>query len=158
MFKLEQAGAERGDCTAPYRVILDKEYTVKEFIATVLKDCSDEWGYIGIKSDLNVWFGDPNIEYRYGEITNVNSKTEMKFPLEAKVLSAKADGGWSRMDYMLTVKADEVVHGHWVQRWTGNEYIVFCSKCRTEANEIVDYELEYNYCPKCGAKMDEVSE
>lgn len=56
---------------------------------------------------------------------------------------------------MPAADVEPVRHGHWVQRWTGNEYIVFCSKCRTEAPEIVDYELEYNYCPNCGAKMDE---
>lgn len=66
--------------------------------------------------------------------------------------------GTKEIDKAPTIDAEPIRHGHWVQRWTGNEYIVFCSNCRTEALEIVDYELEYNYCPNCGAKMDEVSE
>lgn len=55
-----------------------------------------------------------------------------------------------------TIDAEPIAHGHWVQRWTGNEYRVFCSECRAEANEIADYELKYNFCPNCGANMDEV--
>lgn len=53
-----------------------------------------------------------------------------------------------------TVDAVQVVQGHWVERFTGNEYIVFCSNCNYEATEMVDYHLEYDYCPYCGAKMD----
>lgn len=59
------------------------------------------------------------------------------------------------IDDMPTVDAEPVRHGHWVSRFTGNQCIVFCSNCRTEACEIVDCEIEYNYCPNCGAKMDE---
>ena len=36
MFKMYMAGKERGDCTAPYNVELDKAYTVNEFVHTVL--------------------------------------------------------------------------------------------------------------------------
>lgn len=51
---------------------------------------------------------------------------------------------------------DPVKHGHWIQRFTGDENIVFCSSCSEEANEILDYKLlyEYDFCPYCGAKMD----
>lgn len=107
MFKFEKTGDERRDCTTPYRVILDKEYTVKEFITTVMINYANEWGYIGIKSDRDVWFGDPHIEYSHGKILRVASITGIDFPLEAKVLSVKAEGGWSRMDYILIIQTDE---------------------------------------------------
>ena len=54
-----------------------------------------------------------------------------------------------------TVDAVPVVHAHWVERFTGNEYVVECSNCKNESNEMADYHVEYDYCPHCGAKMHE---
>lgn len=97
MFKLKQAGRERGDCTAPYDVILDKEYTVKEFIETVVSR-DREWGYIGIAVKGSI-FGDPHCEYKWGKLLyDLPEEIHNK-----KVISVKADGGWSRMDYLLEV-------------------------------------------------------
>lgn len=52
-----------------------------------------------------------------------------------------------------TVEAVPVVHGRWVYQHTGidgeSEYI--CSNC------LVTVGYEYQYCPYCGAKMDEVT-
>lgn len=42
MFRLIKNGDVRGDCTCAYRVELDKEYTVREFIETVLTEKSGE--------------------------------------------------------------------------------------------------------------------
>ena len=52
-----------------------------------------------------------------------------------------------------TVDAVEVVHGHWI--WGEvllNRQTCFCCKAHFDCLEID------NYCPNCGAKMDEVSE
>lgn len=38
---------------------------------------------------------------------------------------------------------DPVKHGHWVQRFTGDENIVFCSNCSKEANEMLDFDYGY---------------
>jgi hypothetical protein len=97
MFKMYRAGQVRGDCTAPYDVELDKEYTVSEFVNTVLT--RKEWGYIGIYCKGEI-FGKPKCEYRgdkllYALPDNVLNK---------KVIKVKADGGWSRMDYLLWVE------------------------------------------------------
>lgn len=97
MFRIEQCGPERGDCTAPCEVILDKEYLVREFIEEVLKR-KEEWGYIGIKSDKS-FFGDPNCEYRHGKLLGT-----LPGYMSRKVKSVTADGGWSRMDYILEVE------------------------------------------------------
>lgn len=100
MFQIKQCGPERGDCTAPYEVNLDKEYLVREFIEEVLKN-KREWGYIGIKTD-NIWkyFGDPKCEYRYGKLLNTLPDDYMS----RKIKSVTTDGGWSRMDYILELE------------------------------------------------------
>lgn len=100
MFKLKQAGREGGDCTAPYDVILDKEYTVKEFVETVVSR-DGEWGYIGIAAKGSI-FGDPHCEYKWGKLLyDLPEEIHNK-----KVISAKAHGGWSRMDYRLYLKGE----------------------------------------------------
>ena len=58
-----------------------------------------------------------------------------------------------------TIDAVHVVHGHWITKTrhehypSGKEYEEdFCSACGMRGS------IEYDYCPHCGAKMDEVSE
>lgn len=99
MFKLHQLRPEGGDCTAPYAVDLGGEYTVREFIRDVLLD-KREWGYIGIDIGHNSIFGDPCCEYSHG---GLKTSLPAEF-LTMKVVSAKASGGWSRMDYLLTTE------------------------------------------------------
>lgn len=96
MFKLYSAGKVRGDCTAPYDVELDKEYTVNEFVQTVLT--RKEWGYIGIYCH-GTFFGEPKCEYKYDKLLY----TLPDNVLNKKVIKVKADGGWSRMDYLLWI-------------------------------------------------------
>lgn len=98
MFKLIQTSRIFGDETSFYDVVLDKEYTVKEFIDAVLSERSDEWGEISISKErcLNA---SPSIEYRYGNI--VSDPTVMDIVLDRKITSVKAHGGWSLMDYWL---------------------------------------------------------
>ena len=99
MFRLISSGPIRSDCTVPYDVILDRAYTVAEFIETVLQR-KDEWGYIMIHQRPPVSrFDYPRCEYRYGELLS-------KLPdlyLDQTVKLAEADGGWTAMDYILYV-------------------------------------------------------
>lgn len=99
MFKLKQIRPEGSDCTAPYDVILDKEYTVREFINTVLTNEPREWGYIGIIKRGEV-FGDPCCEYSHGELLS-HLPDDI---LDRKIDWARASGGWSRMDYQFRLK------------------------------------------------------
>lgn len=105
MFKFEARTPERGDCTRGYDVILDKEYTVKEFIETVFKELSGEWGYFGIHNDEGDFsarvFGEPRCEYRYGKLSTPPLPDEY---LEKKIVKATGDGGWSRMDYQFWIE------------------------------------------------------
>lgn len=98
MIKLKQTGPEAGDCTAPYDVILDKPYTVREFISAVLTERTDDWGYIGINNHRS-FFGSPKMEYKRG----VGEYEPLKDFYDKPVKEATASGGWSRMDYLLTV-------------------------------------------------------
>lgn len=43
-------------------------------------------------------------------------------------------------------------HGEWIQKSTGGESFYTCSRCGFIAWEHEDT----NYCPNCGARMDEV--
>ncbi|WP_443683882.1 hypothetical protein [Phocaeicola plebeius] len=95
MFSLTQITPTFGDCTAGYRVDLDKEYTVSEFINEVLKKEPNEWGYFKIKKNGMM------SEYRYGELLENNFDNEI---LSAKVSHISASGGWTRMDYYLTIE------------------------------------------------------
>ena len=97
MFKFKQRTPVAGDCTCGYDITLDKDYTVGEFIETVLKEKDKEWGYIGIAAK-GEWFGKPNCEYRRGKLISEQMKEDY---LNKKVKEVTASGGWSRMDYLI---------------------------------------------------------
>lgn len=97
MFKLYCVGKVCGDCTAPYGVELDKEYTVNEFVQAVLT--RQEWGYIGIYCQGKI-FGEPKCEYK-------DNKLLYALPdnvLNKRVVKAQADGGLKRIDYLLWIE------------------------------------------------------
>lgn len=62
------------------------------------------------------------------------------------------------IDTAPTIDAEPVRHGHWIEvdRWTPEVFA--CSVCGEETNDTSFGVPRANYCPNCGAKMDEVSE
>lgn len=57
-----------------------------------------------------------------------------------------------------TIEATPVVHGHWIEQEDGNlDTYYTCSSCKEDFDLIAGTPCEnlYNYCPSCGAKMDE---
>lgn len=94
MFTRTQITQTFGDCTAGYRVDLYKEYTVSEFINEVLKKEPNEWGDFIIKNT------GVRTEYKYGKIVENNFDN---YTLSAKIVSIKAHGGWSNMDYIIII-------------------------------------------------------
>lgn len=57
-----------------------------------------------------------------------------------------------------TIEAEPTKHGKWI---LNSQYGAECSECGTAMFEIVGAPyttFEPNYCPNCGAKMDEVEE
>lgn len=54
---------------------------------------------------------------------------------------------------MPTADVVPVVHGHWIEKEKYSFGIMYdCSLCD---NRILDNGYSWNYCPNCGAKMDE---
>lgn len=104
MFSFIENGDVRGDCTRAYRIKLDRQYTVEEFIETVLTKRSGEWGYIGIRVTEGGFservFGNPCCEYKWGKLLS----TLPKKYLNKKIIEVTGDGGWSRMDYLITLE------------------------------------------------------
>ena len=103
MFELKQSGPAAGDRIIPYEVILDKEYTVGEFIDAVLSRDKKGFGYIGI-DDGHSYVGNPRCEYVIGLFRENSFGPE---DLKKKVISVKANGGISvsNMCYLIQVKA-----------------------------------------------------
>lgn len=60
-----------------------------------------------------------------------------------------------------TVDAEPVRHGHWIEAHDNDGLDYECSnrkcQCRISYNG-AKVSGDFNYCPNCGAKMDEVSE
>lgn len=52
-----------------------------------------------------------------------------------------------------TIEAEPVQHGRWVSDEA--DILFHCSKCGAQISTSWDYEdLQWDYCPDCGAKMD----
>lgn len=97
-----QTGPTRGDCTAPYSVTFEKPMTVRSLVSEVVSNERD-WGYIGIKNEKEPFFGDPCCEYRWGRLLTELPPEIMDRNIEA----ISANGGWTRMDYILTLEEKE---------------------------------------------------
>lgn len=89
-FTLTHKAGPFGDETSLYELVLTKPITVDEFLDYILKELSNEWGYVDV--------GHNRVEYRYGKIISGH------LPLQDTVIGGTADGGWTRMDYNLKVK------------------------------------------------------
>ena len=101
MFVLRQIGPERDDYTAPYDVDFEgKTYTVMEFIRGLLEYRSGDYGWITIYIDPRFGSIEPSCKYNYGTLL---TKLPDEF-LNREIYHAKADGGWSKMNYRLYLK------------------------------------------------------
>lgn len=91
---LKSQGNISADCTTAYDVRLSRPCTVGEFIRTVLATFPNEWGTFRIYC-MGV------CEYRAGEVLKCDFSYDT---LEREIYSISASGGWSRMDYLITLK------------------------------------------------------
>lgn len=105
--KFIQTRAVGSDETAPYDVQLDGDYTLGEFVGHVLNNHTRDWGYIDPiappvqnpkPEDI---FSRCRIEYRYGKIVSGEIAENLR---ALHIDHVKAAGGWSRMDYIVTLK------------------------------------------------------
>lgn len=90
MIKFKRTASTGGDETAPYDVIFDRQYTVREFIDYVLT--RREWGYIYFK-------GGPHCRYRGSLLLSAIPDEYM----EAGIESVKAASCWPRIDYRIEI-------------------------------------------------------
>lgn len=80
-----------------------------------------------------------------------------------KCRKTSADG-WCKeyceLKNMPTVEAEPVRHGHWIDvtDLDSPDYEFACSECYYRNFERVMDAVAWNYCPNCGAKMDERKE
>lgn len=104
VFILTLVGTIGSDCTGPYNVTLYKDFTVEEFIKAVAEGVDGygrhEWGFIGIYDNGYYPFTDDRCKYRNGNI--VTNNIPKKY-LKKKIKKVRASGGWSCMNYCLTV-------------------------------------------------------
>jgi len=61
-------------------------------------------------------------------------------------------GVLGEIDDMPTADVQEVKRGLWIEEERPTCYVYRCTACGDE------FDAPYNYCPNCGAKMDEVEE
>lgn len=108
MFRLIQTSDTRGDCTASYDVQLDKVYTVREFLETILTQKADEWGacYLMVRSKRLFW-QNPSCEYKNGNRHGTAWANILMRYGERRITQVKADGGWTRMDYYIWLDAKD---------------------------------------------------
>ena len=106
MIQYIQIGETSRDCTANYKIKLDKKYTVREFISYVLT--REEWGDIYIErfsstavtNSKNYFQAEDSIEYK----KNLVSRDFAEEYNDLYIKEVYSFGGWSRMDYYLTLE------------------------------------------------------
>lgn len=94
--KLTQISQTRGDCTATYSVTDYTSTTVGEFINEVLTERPSELGDIQDNHHHQI------AEYKYGKIASTNVTAERL--MGKRIIKIIGDGGWSRMDYLITTE------------------------------------------------------
>lgn len=99
MFEFKQTRPEGRDCTDSYDIVLDKDYTVLDFIFEVIRNRKDEWVSFHIQTGKNTLDG-PEIEYRYGDLLH-GIPGDLCFK---KIKRVWSNGGWSAMDYFITLE------------------------------------------------------
>ena len=90
-------GRSFADSTSEWYVYLDKIYSVDEFIKTVFKDRSNEWGTIDIINIIE------NCKYSKGKLLDDKLTPEI---LSKTIKSVGGYGDWSNMDYVIRVKGE----------------------------------------------------
>ena len=99
MIKLIETGGPYGDCTSDFDVKFDRPYTIGELIKEIYEEDGDSWGYVKIMNGREWWNGLDICLYRYG-------KWEKPCPpeyLDRVIESATCNGGWSRLDFYVTL-------------------------------------------------------
>jgi len=123
--RFTQNGPKAGDCTASYKVDIDKECRdLTVFIRTVLEENPNEWGRIYLMETGQSRFEVPFIEYRNGELISTPEDTSFKTrPIECVTASGGWSRMWSRVDYYVRLGAKDIGTNKDERRdeWEGSE-------------------------------------
>ena len=92
------------------------------------------------------------IKFVKEQMEEVNNKTAINGSYVTKAYDMAIRHAVALLRYVPTA-ADvvEVVRGRWIKRQFADEPTAFCYRC-SECH--LTYEVDTNYCPNCGAKMD----
>lgn len=78
-----------------------------------------------------------------------DKKAYEKIDFRAAYIAGIVDGVKQKVANFPTLDYAPVRHGEWVQgKWATYPEGYVCNRCST------GYAIPYNYCPRCGAKMD----
>jgi len=101
MLELERTGQMSSDCVAPYDVLMDHPYTVREFVDDMLAQFPNEFGSIRLYKRGEIW-GKNTVwcKYKCGRLLSSLPEQYM----DREVYKAEAWGGFSRMDITLTLQ------------------------------------------------------
>lgn len=81
------------------------------------------------------------------------------FRKDDKLIAFDADVAIELISDSLDGKNEHVKHGRWVRnKWSNMRHDYTCSLCGCRIEGVDPFSLSattYNYCPECGAKMDE---
>ena len=103
--------------------------------------------------DIPLTYQSENNCYKHDEIVDVVNVIHCGLDENKVIRVAIKD-----IELIPTVEAKPVVHGHWIEQEDGNlDTYYTCSSCKEDFYLIAGTPCEnlYNYCPSCGAKMDE---
>ena len=98
MFKLIKRPRSDNDKHTKYDVVLDKEYTVEEFIDAIADGRNGTHGQITIKNDKqaieSLVYNIESIDYRHCKLQNA----------EEKIKQVWADGSWLKINYTILLE------------------------------------------------------
>ena len=97
MIKYVIIGGPYGDATSKYDVVLDKKYTVKEFISAILEQNNDEWG------EFVIWEWPSKIKCEFSKCRIKTNFLDEKY-LDMNIKSVTAQGGWTFMNYYIIIE------------------------------------------------------
>ncbi len=69
---------------------------------------------------------------------------------------AERDDCKKRLEELSPADVALMVHGKWINEYWHGETVRKCSVCKiTQTVNVYNGEVKFNYCPYCGARMDE---
>lgn len=98
IIKRKLSGPIGGDCAAIYSIKLCRDYTLKEFIEEILKECPKEWGFFELREELRAR------PFKVIEYKNGNLAGEIPTDIaDVRIRCTKSNGGWRNMDYVIII-------------------------------------------------------